>query len=346
MKTKLYKITLIFLVLIISGSTFAQKNLLYVGALAHASGSDTAMTVRLTAKEYVVTFVDQGEYEANYKEAAAYSAYDVILFDEAMGSGNTVPLKNAGFPIPCVCLEGYSVRDNNWGMLPEAMYSTNWFQGGSASTDVGINTLIIDGVNNWIAEQYEYGYELVWSNNPSTSGVTGFNLDGYVDGAIELGRYKLDEFANLPSVWAIPSGSTILSDNSTVYSNLVIIGSIASGMGQPTDEFIDFIDICIKWVTDEYEYSGTVSNVQSSYLSVYPNPTNGIVNISLTLPASGNARVNIYDIAGKLMKTIDTDNLSAGDNTISLDISGLAEAQYIYEIITKNNVLRGKICKN
>ena len=46
------------------------------------------------------------------------------------------------------------------------------------------------------------------------------------------------------------------------------------------------------------------------------------------------------------MKTIDSDYLFTGKNTISIDISGLAEANYIYEIITKNDVSRGIICKN
>ena len=160
---------------------------------------------------------------------------------------------------------------------------------------------------------------------------------------IQIGYYNVADFADLPSIWVIPEGSVILSDNSVIASNVVLIGSIMDGMSEPTEEFIDFLVICIRWATDDIPSS--VSDMQSNNLSIYPNPTNGIVNVSLTLPVSENVRVNIYDIAGKLMKTIDSDDLSAGYHTISFDISGLAEAQYIYEITTKNDILRGKICK-
>ena len=105
----------------------------------------------------------------------------------------------------------------------------------------------------------------------------------------------------------------------------------------------DFLVICIQWATGDF--AASVNDMQSNNLNVYPNPTNGIVNVSHTSPVAGNVTINIYNITGQLMKIINSDDLSAGNNTIHFDISGLAEAQYIYEIITKNDILRGKICK-
>ena len=342
MKTNFYKITLILLVLFMSSTAFAQKKVLYVGN-NDMPACDSAITTALEDKEYEVTWITKATYNTDFPDAAAYSDYDVIMLSESLSSGDVKPFKAAGFPIPCVNLEGFSVKMDRWDFMPTDMEATDFLQGGDAAADDGVLTLIIEDADHWIANQYEPDYELVWSTSLLTDGVTGFKLDPYVDGAIQIGYYNVADFADLPSIWVIPEGSVILSDNSVIASNVVLIGSIMDGMSEPTEEFIDFLVICIRWATDDIPSS--VSDMQSNNLSIYPNPTNGIVNVSLTLPVSENVRVNIYDIAGKLMKTIDSDDLSAGYHTISFDISGLAEAQYIYEITTKNDILRGKICK-
>ena len=342
MKTNLYKITLILLVLFLSIGAFAQKKLLYVGTNSKPT-CDTVITAALEDKEYEVTWITTATYSTDFPDAAAYAAYDVIMFSESIGSTDGRPFKVAGFPIPCVNLEGWSVKMDRWDFMPTDMEATDFLQAGDAAVDDGVLTLIIEEVDHWIANQYEPDYELVWSTSLLTDGVCGFKLDPYVDGAIEIGYYNVDIFAELPSIWAIPEGSVILGDNTVFESNVVLIGSIMDGMSEPTEEFIDFLVICIQWATGDF--AASVNDMQSNNLNVYPNPTNGIVNVSHTSPVSENVRVNIYDIAGRLMKTINSDDLSAGNNTINFDISGLAEAQYIYEIITKNDILRGKICK-
>ena len=283
------------MVLFINGAAFAQQKLLYIGNNDQPP-CDNVITTGMEGKDYVVTWNTVDEYTANFPDAAAYSEYDVVMFSESMGSRDGKPFKDVGFPIPCVSLEGWSVKMERWDMIPADMEATHFLQGGDAVTDLGVNTLIINDVDHWIANQYEANYELVWNTDPETDGVTGFNLDGYVTGAIALGRYNLPEFADLPTIWAIPEGSVIESDATVVASNLVMIGTIADGMAAASDEFIDFLDICIKWVTGN---TVNVNNIQSNYLSVYPNPTKGIVNVSLTLTVSGNTRVNVNDIPGK-----------------------------------------------
>ncbi len=151
--------------------------------------------------------------------------------------------------------------------------------------------------------------------------------------------------AEFPTMWAIPEGSTLISDASAVLPRMVIIGAISSGLGDfATNEFNALVVNSLKWVTKDY-VSG-VNDLESYNLNVWPNPTSGMVNISLTSPVSGNVRVNIYDISGRLMETLNSDYLSAGSTTLNIDLSNYAAANYIYEIVTEDDILRGKICKN
>jgi hypothetical protein len=343
MKMKLYKISLILWALFISSAAFAQQTIVYVGPTNYPV-CDTVITTMLDELEHNVTWITTAEYKTNFTGPSAYNDYDVLMFSEAIGSGDLKPFKDHGFPIPGISLEGFAPLTNRWDMIPEDKESEDFLQAGSASKDTGILTLVIEDVDHWIANQYDPDYELVWSTNMSTNGVTGFVLEDYIDGAVALGHYNIADFTDLPSVWAIPEGSIIQTDATEIQSNIVIIGSIANGMTGATQEFIHFLDLCIKWVTGNIESS--VNEVQSTRFNVWPNPTNGIVNFSLSLPVSGNARVNIYNLTGKLMKTKNSDDLFEGNNTLSIDISGFANANYMYEIITPNNVVRGKICKN
>ena len=51
-------------------------------------------------------------------------------------------------------------------------------------------------------------------------------------------------------------------------------------------------------------------------------------------------------LTASLIESFDSDYLSAGENTIKLDFSDMAEGLYIYEINTENVFFSGKIIKN
>lgn len=69
-------------------------------------------------------------------------------------------------------------------------------------------------------------------------------------------------------------------------------------------------------------------NTQNS-LSIYPNPANTILNIDLPDSTSGNSTTfNIYDVQGKLIKSILKDN---NDTFTSINISDLKSGFYVLE---------------
>jgi hypothetical protein len=65
----------------------------------------------------------------------------------------------------------------------------------------------------------------------------------------------------------------------------------------------------------------------------YPNPTSGQTEISFTLPSASQVTIQILDVTGKIVNnTITNTAYAAGDQTVSLDLSGLASGSYLYEL--------------
>jgi len=65
---------------------------------------------------------------------------------------------------------------------------------------------------------------------------------------------------------------------------------------------------------------------------VYPNPVKDMANISFKLDSRGDLGIKIYDIKGNVVKTVNYNNLSAGDQSISFSTTGLSTGTYIVEM--------------
>jgi lysyl endopeptidase len=66
--------------------------------------------------------------------------------------------------------------------------------------------------------------------------------------------------------------------------------------------------------------------------NVYPNPSNGVFNLEVTLPASQNVSINILNILGETVSTKTYTNMSNG--VYSIDLSKESKGLYFAEIIS------------
>jgi hypothetical protein len=66
----------------------------------------------------------------------------------------------------------------------------------------------------------------------------------------------------------------------------------------------------------------------------YPNPTPGVTEISFTLPVASQVSLRIIDVTGKIVNS-DVTNVpyAAGSQSVKLDLSGLPNGSYLYEMI-------------
>ncbi len=344
MKTKLYKIILFFIVILVSKTAFGQANLLWVGDVT--SDADIALMNYLSFEGWFITTVDASTFKSSYVTSDAYAVYNAVFISEIVGSGDAVAYATAGFPIPCVTTEGWAVRSDKWAFITNN--ETEFHQSGSTERTEGVKTLIINNGEHYITSPYEVLDEIAWSTAAIDNlGVTGFKLDQTMEGVIKLATYNDAVMSDFPTLWAIPAGSLIKGSSTTIPVNIVIFGAIAPGMGATaTDDFNNIIRRSLEWTTGNLNAIENYRDTKQHNISFMPNPTKGMVNVSFTLNTSGKVQLNIYDITGKAIETMESGYLDAGPNTIKLDFTDKANAQYIINIITENDVLTGKICKN
>lgn len=80
---------------------------------------------------------------------------------------------------------------------------------------------------------------------------------------------------------------------------------------------------------------GVEDDTQEEHFSVYPNPATDAVNINLVLNNSENTVVNVLDVTGKVIQTINLGNVD-GERNISVDLSEIPTGVYFIELNNSN----------
>ncbi len=75
----------------------------------------------------------------------------------------------------------------------------------------------------------------------------------------------------------------------------------------------------------------------------YPNPFNPITTINYQLPKSGFVTLKVYDMLGRLVKTLVDENKTAGNYSVQFNGSTLASGVYVYQLTIYNGQLSGKV---
>jgi hypothetical protein len=71
----------------------------------------------------------------------------------------------------------------------------------------------------------------------------------------------------------------------------------------------------------------------------FPNPFDNFTTVPFKLINTSDVKFDLYDLQGKIVKTIEIKNLNAGDHEIKLDLaaSGIARSSYAYQLEIKNS---------
>src|SRR5690606_37617293 len=77
-------------------------------------------------------------------------------------------------------------------------------------------------------------------------------------------------------------------------------------------------------------------------VSLYPNPTKGILNISINAPKSGLATAKILDTKGAVIVEKSC-NFESGSQSLQLDISGKPKGMYLLQIQQGNALFTEKV---
>ncbi len=177
-----------------------------------------------------------------------------------------------------------------------------------------------------------------WLVTPQHTVVTGDNIEMWVKTyTSQWGYEKYEVFVSTASSDVADfttslSGSVLDADTiwtKDTYDLSAYVGqSVYIGIHcTSNDAFIFMIDDI------KFANSTNISNENTESVSMFPNPTTGILNIR---NAGENSDIQIYNIMGELV-------LSANNISRTVDVSDLTEGTYIVKVISKDNVTTQKI---
>ncbi len=81
-----------------------------------------------------------------------------------------------------------------------------------------------------------------------------------------------------------------------------------------------------------------VEDVVEAYVLAqnYPNPFNPVTNITFALPTSSDVNLTVFDMAGRIVKTLVNGYVNAGSYDVTFDASNLASGVYFYKLSADN----------
>jgi type IX secretion system substrate protein len=105
------------------------------------------------------------------------------------------------------------------------------------------------------------------------------------------------------------------------------------------------LDFMIFPVIDMGSAAGIENYVSHGALTIYaasPNPTNSSININFSVATSANVGIEIYDITGKVVKSISNNSFASGKNSINVDVTNLEAGTYMYSVNANGNRMFSK----
>jgi len=102
---------------------------------------------------------------------------------------------------------------------------------------------------------------------------------------------------------------------------------------------------CSKYTSINEPNAQKNSSSNSINVNLYPNPLTDKATISFTLPKAGNVSINIYEISGKMIKSINT-KFSAGEQTYSVNFDNMSNGTYFLQFIYNGKSTNKKFVVN
>jgi hypothetical protein len=86
-----------------------------------------------------------------------------------------------------------------------------------------------------------------------------------------------------------------------------------------------------------------VPTIATTTLEAWPNPFNPQVSIGWFLPRDGAGRLAIYDLAGRLVATLQEGTFTAGDHTLTWNAAGEASGVYVARLETDQGLASARL---
>ena len=100
-------------------------------------------------------------------------------------------------------------------------------------------------------------------------------------------------------------------------------------------------------VVEEFNIPAQATIAKATYstkteMSVFPNPTEGAVNINYTAAKDGLVNVRVFDVVGKAVADFNY-AVNAGDNFLNMDLSSFENGVYVIEVLEGKNSTTSRV---
>ncbi|MEQ8523712.1 FG-GAP-like repeat-containing protein [Gracilimonas sp.] len=182
--------------------------------------------------------------------------------------------------------------------------------------------------------------ELLVGTTPGNFGNNGLTNAGVYLGKADLTEIGVDGEVDI--LLEAPNSQLGFGNNNNNILSSTSHSAIGDFNGNGTREFVmsqddfnylrDFVYIFEDplSVNNEEEVVSTIRDFKLN--QNYPNPFNPSTKISYNLPSSGNVKLQVFDITGRLVSTIVNQRQTGGSYTFNFDASQLASGIYIYRL--------------
>jgi hypothetical protein len=152
-----------------------------------------------------------------------------------------------------------------------------------------------------------------------------------------IGIIKTDSSGNgIDCIW----DGYFQSEECFVTCDTLVLNIFTGGTQHSSNQIFDSLDLNTD--NDCVSYLGVNENIETDeMISISPNPSNGVFQVSANTILTGNTGFEVLDITGKVLFNC---HLYEGTTTSSIDCSGLVNGLYFYRILVNNTPAKaGKI---
>ena len=258
-------------------------------------------------------------------------SYTVTALDPATTCTNSTVVNFSVSPIPTVTATASSASvcaGSSATLTAGGATNYSWTAGGNTATQVvnpmSASVYTVTGESSGCSNTATVGIGVntlpsVSATTSSTLVCSNFNESAVLTAVTSVTSYTWSNGANT-------SSTTVTPTVGTTYTLTVNDGTCDAS----TTVFVD-ATIC----------TGINNATSMNGISIYPNPTNGILNISIPSELADNTSIEVYDAIGKLVikETLSTE-------TTTINTTKLTDGIYVFKVINNNQIVKiGKIVK-
>lgn len=161
-----------------------------------------------------------------------------------------------------------------------------------------------------------------------------------VEGVPEVAIYDLcQQTQNLPPFPVVTYLGSVATQNmyeGTKYSGAIYAASYGKGLFMNRDNLQTPLDTVHVSVAD-------VVLPEQNDLMLYPNPAANFTTMNYSLATSSSVVMNIFDMNGRLVSSLDKGTQSAGSHTQQIDLNAMQKGVYMIQIVTNGGVKTAKL---